>query len=638
MTTTLLHATSDAVGDVDAAGAVDAVDAAAVERWRSELAIGLDGLRRGALDEDVRVVPRPVPVGRDVRAEAAGASSQLVELITALEGLKSAACALQAEAAVAFERMERDRQAHEGVPSARRGLGVAPQVALARRESPHRGAALCGAAKVWLSEMPHTFGALRSGRLSEHRAMLLVQETACLDLEERREVDVLLCGQPSALDGVGTRRLVASARALVARLDPSAVVRRARRAESERCVTLRPAPDTMTYLTALLPVAQGVAAYAALCRAADAAVVSPDADALSAAAAAARAVAAGAVAGVAAGAVVGGAEAGSGAPVTSINARTQARRGRGQVMADTLVELVTGQSSASAVPVTVNLVLSDSALLGAGHEPGVLPGTGPVPAQIARELVAAGIDADAAWVRRLYADPHGDLVAMTSRARFHPDGLAEFLRIRDQGMCRTPYCGAPIRHIDHIVPAAAGGKTTAANGEGLCIACNLAKEAPGWIRRPIDRGGALSAHGASGSSVHRVVTTTPTGHQYVSHAPSMPVDRARPARSLGEMASVDEARSEGSVGVPSSVGGAAREVSVGVTSSVGGAEREGLVGVPSSVGGAERDSLVGATSSFDGARSDGSVGAASAAAVQRELSAIDVCFTALVAECPELAA
>ncbi|MEZ0449361.1 HNH endonuclease [Cellulomonas sp. ICMP 17802] len=430
------------------------IDADTIERWRHELMQG---------------------------GGVAGPGAALVDLLAALEDLKSAACALQAEAAVELDRAERDRQALAGVPARRRGLGVAAQVGLARRESPHRGAALLGAAKVWIAEMPHTFGALRAGWLTEHRAMLLVQETACLEIEDRREVDALLCADPSGLVGIGTRQLVASARAHAARLDPAAVVRRARRAESERCVTLRPAPDTMTYLTALLPVAQGVAAYAALSRAADAAAVVPD-----------------------------GGPAGSAA---SDDGPAGARRGRGQIMADTLVELVTGQSSASAVPVTVNLVLSDAALLGAGHESGHLAAGGPVPAQVARELVAAGVDADAAWLRRLYADPGGDLVAMTSRARFHPEGLAEFLRIRDQGVCRTPYCGAPVRHIDHIVPAAAGGPTTAENGEGLCVACNLAKEAPGWSRRPVQRAG----------PGHPVLTTTPTGHEYLSRAPNPPV-------------------------------------------------------------------------------------------------------------------
>ncbi len=44
---------------------------------------------------------------------------------------------------------------------------------------------------------------------------------------------------------------------------------RARRAPSERTVTIRPAPDAMTYVTGLLPVAQGVAVHAALTREAD---------------------------------------------------------------------------------------------------------------------------------------------------------------------------------------------------------------------------------------------------------------------------------------------------------------------------------------------------------------------------------
>ncbi len=109
-------------------------------------------------------------------------------------------------------------------------------------------------------------------------------------------------------------------------IDPAAAVRRARRAEAERCVTLRPAPDTMTYLTALLPVAQGVAVHAALRRTADR--VRADGD----------------------------------------------ERGRGQVMADTLVELTTGQTSAEAVGVQVGLVMSDATLLGAGHEPALLDG------------------------------------------------------------------------------------------------------------------------------------------------------------------------------------------------------------------------------------------------------------------------
>lgn len=386
-----------------------------------------------------------------------------IQLVAALEQLKAAAAGLQARLSVEFDAHERQLQGDAGVPRERRGRGVAAQLGMARRESPHRAAVLLGAAKALCAELPCTFAALAEGRVSEYRAMLVVQETACLEREERAEVDRALCADPGTLEGVGTRRLVAMARERAYRADPAAFVRRAARAENERSVTLRPAPDTMTYLTALLPVAQGVAAYAALRRAADS-----------------------------------GRAAGDG-------------RGRGQAMADTLVERLTGQAAADGVPVTVSLVMSDATLLSSGHGAAVLDGYGTVPAQVARTLVANGLDADAAWLRRVYTDPRGGVVAASSRERFHPEGLASLLRVRDQGTCRMPYCDAPIRHLDHVLPAELGGPTDAENSQGLCEACNHAKQAPGWRQET-----------SEGAARHAVVTTTPTGQVYRSVAPEPP--------------------------------------------------------------------------------------------------------------------
>jgi hypothetical protein len=88
------------------------------------------------------------------------------------------------------------------------------------------------------------------------------------------------------------------------------------------------------------------------------------------------------------------------------------------------------------------------------------------------------------WLRRLYTAPGtGDLVAMDSRARFFPPGLGRFIEARDE-TCRTPYCDALIRHLDHIVPWHSAGPTALANGAGLCEACNHTKEIPGWAARP----------------------------------------------------------------------------------------------------------------------------------------------------------
>ena len=151
-------------------------------------------------------------------------------------------------------------------------------------------------------------------------------------------------------------------------------------------------------------------------------------------------------------------------------------------MADTLVERLTGQATAEAVGVGVHLVMPDLTLLAADSAPAHLAGYGPIPAGVARNLVGASPEV-AGWVRRLYQRPRtGDLVALDSRSRCFPTNLSTLITLRDQ-TCRTPWCDAPIRHVDHIEPHESGGATSFANGQGLCEACNHAKQAPGWLGR-----------------------------------------------------------------------------------------------------------------------------------------------------------
>ena len=385
-----------------------------------------------------------------------------VDLIRALEELVCTATAAQAaHAADLAESVEADHDTL-GVPAARRGQGVGSMVARARRESPHRGQRHLGLARVVRTELPHTWAAWRAGRVTEWRATVVARETACLSLEHRLAIDELLAADHDAFEAMSDREVVGRAQSEAARLDAAAVTARRRKAESERCVSIRPAPDTMVWLTALLPVAAGVAAFAALTRAAESAVAQGD------------------------------------------------PRTKGQVMADELVRRALGSESPdgdddtscsgrSTRSVDLNLVMSHEALLGTADDEARLAGFGPIPAELAREIVANALGrGEEVWLRRLYASPTtGELVAMDSRARLFPAGLARFVRLRDQ-FCRTPWCDAPIRHTDHVVPHGADGPTSVDNGQGLCEACNYAKEAPRWRARP----------GPGGT----VTTTTPTGH------------------------------------------------------------------------------------------------------------------------------
>ena len=146
--------------------------------------------------------------------------------------------------------------------------------------------------------------------------------------------------------------------------------------------------------------------------------------------------------------------------------------------------------------------------------PSVVEGFGPIPAAVARGLVSSAVtdSRSRATLRRLYCRPStGALVAMESRSRCFPRGLASFIGLRDQ-TCRTPYCDAPIRHRDHAQPHTRGGPTSAENGLGECERCNYAKESPGW----------QVTAGDSQNGLHTAEFVTPTGHHYQSTAPPAP--------------------------------------------------------------------------------------------------------------------
>lgn len=442
----------------------------------------------------VRVAPAP----------AADVARDLIEQLRVLEDMKSAISGLQAKIAVAFDQAQRQVQADMGVPASERGRGVAAQIALARRESPSRGSRLLGLARALVTEMPRTMAALDSGQINEWRATLLVKETAWLSAEDRCAVDEELAADMGTFEGAGDRSIIAAAKAAAYRRDPRSVTQRAARAASERHVGLRPAPDTMAILTALLPVAQGVAAYKALKESADSARSAGD------------------------------------------------ERSRGQVMADTLVERLTG-TPGGVGKIELQLVMTDRTLFQGDSEPARLSGYGIVPGGWARELVslAGGARADTGartkreaalgagsgfadqarresygpphssapadpvfdvYLRRLFTAPAtGELVAMDSKARLFPGGMRRFIDARD-ATCRTPYCDAPIRHIDHIVSWSSGGPTSLNNGAGLCEQCNHTKENPGWTSKTLP----------SGSNVHEIDVRTPTGDTYRSKAPPLP--------------------------------------------------------------------------------------------------------------------
>lgn len=388
--------------------------------------------------------------------------------VRALEELRHAISARQAHLAVAAGQAQATRDVPRGIADTVTSRKVGADVGLARRCTPQAGSTFLHVAQALTGDMPHTLTALAAGVISEWDATRLVRETAGLSRADRAGVDA---GIADLLGRVAARRLVTAAREHAYTLDPDGARARRVTAASQRRVTVRPAPDAMAYLTAFLPVKDALACMAALNDAADTAVPkTPDQASRTPAGAASTGVA----------------------------------FSRGQVMADTLVERVTGRRPATGgTDVHVNLLLPLDTLT--GDTPGHVPGYGPVPADLVREWFTTG-DPTGPLVRRLFTHPGtGDIIGMESRTRRYPGLLAMLILLRDQ-VCRTPWCGAPIRHADHIHPHAAGGRTSERNGQGLCARCNYVKEHPD--------------HEVTGDAGH--TTTTSGGFTAESYPPAPP--------------------------------------------------------------------------------------------------------------------
>ena len=391
-----------------------------------------------------------------------------IDRIARLEKLRAATAALQVAESVRFAQSQVAEQLAANVHPDKIGRGIAEQIGLACRISPATAARRLNTARALWFELPDTYAQLASGELSERLAETVVSETRHLDPATRAQVDQHIVA--AGITRMGFKAAAARVQKAAYEADREGYVQRGSTERKHRRVGVRPAPDTMAILTGYLPVEQGIACYAALRKHADAAVAIGDG------------------------------------------------RTRDQIMADTLVERVTGQATAGDVNVELHLMMPLDALINPDdHSAAVIPGFGPLPSKLARQIVASSKGRK--WWRRLFTAPKGSagdsgpIVGGDPARRYFDGWLNHIIRLRDQ-TCRDPFCEAPIRHIDHIRRHADGGLTTFTNGRGACERGNQVREMPGWHVTLIDCG----FHGGP----HKIIITTPTGHHYLSRAPEPP--------------------------------------------------------------------------------------------------------------------
>src|SRR5699024_83878 len=146
-----------------------------------------------------------------------------IEWLHELEGLKSAAAAIQARITAALAQLRDDQERQAGVVQSRRGKGLAAEVALARGDAPPKGTKHLQLAQALTQDLPNTMQALESGVIHEDHAQVVSTETASLSAAGRRAVDARLAGR---FAGLGPRTLGELVRGHVHELDHAGAAQR----------------------------------------------------------------------------------------------------------------------------------------------------------------------------------------------------------------------------------------------------------------------------------------------------------------------------------------------------------------------------------------------------------------------------
>lgn len=386
-------------------------------------------------------------VSERVRQWEALTAGQRLDVLAELD---SKINAVQGERAMLLAVMARLDNDPVGVAGGGIADPVIEEVALTSHVSPARAGMDVVSSQILSQRLPRVLGLVAEGRVALFTAQA-VAELLPMEVDPSNDPTPVIEERIlSRLEGRTVAQVRQSMRRIVARVMPEYAKRRCAQAKAGREVRLRPLPDGMMQLCATLPAAHAQYVYEMLDTAAR-----EQRKALKAAKAA-------------------------GHDVDVI--------GVGALRADALVAFAThihttGLPGWNARPaLNVAVIVDLPTLLGLAHNPGEIPGYGPIPAQAARELAA-----DGRWGKWLI-DDDTHLLSAGKHTYTPSTALARFIRARDQH-CRFPNCQSlatsPTAEIDHANPfnhhnPEHGGTTEPANLGILCKRHHQLKTAGVW--------------------------------------------------------------------------------------------------------------------------------------------------------------
>ena len=473
-------------------GALELIKASVAALARLVAAGCLGGENRASAATQSDTVPRLDPL-RQSADDCLDGLGEVARLEACLAGLKVHFTAGYVEATRSVQAPSSDPADHAALD-----MGMTAEVACVLTVSERTAGTLLSESQQLTATLPLTLTALQAGTLSWQHARILCDETAGLDRAGAAALEAHFL-DPYAVNparGCPAGELVpsrfrAKARTWRERHHPVSIETRHVRGAKDRRLDFAPDRDGMAWLSAYLPADTAAGIWNRTTTAARA--------------------------------LQGPAE-----------ARTLTQL-RADIAAAWLLGGTAGSVPAPKAQVLVTVPVFS--LFGTTEEPAILDGYGPIPASMARSLVAYG----ASSFHRVLTDPRTGAPLEIGRNSYRvPTAMRRWLRLRD-GKCSFPGCSnhSLDNDADHLLAWADGGSTDIGNLAQPCPKHHRLKHATRWSPD-------------AGSKDEPPGWTSPTGRHYQSEQPDWEpalwpeqTEKPRPSERPGPSEKLDRAVASG---------------------------------------------------------------------------------------------
>ncbi|UEL27084.1 HNH endonuclease signature motif containing protein [Pseudarthrobacter sp. L1SW] len=439
-----------------------------------------------AIDDAIAIIRAEVALPHCASASdtdpLAAVADGCLEILAKSARAEAKIAALKAEAAATYADSARSA-APLDMPAQAQEMAIAAEVGCVLAIADRAAGMLLEQSHALATSLPATLSALQAGTLSWQHAKVMVDETATLDRDAAGALEAHFLGDDAASPARGCPvgempafRFRRKARTWRERHHPESIEKRHAKGVQDRCLEYTPEQDGMARVSAYLPADQGAAIWNRI-----------------------TAIARG---------LQGPNETRTLTQLRAdVFARAALRSATGCIHCGSSGGAEAGAAGLANVPTPraeVLVTVPVFSLLGMTEEPAMLDGFGPIPASMARDLVANGADS----FHRVLVDPRDGAPLEIGRTSYRiTKAMRNWLRMRD-GKCPFPGCSnhSLDNEADHLLAWHHGGTTGISNLGQPCPRHHRLKHASGWNPTPATKNeppGWLSPSGRKYKSEHQ---------------------------------------------------------------------------------------------------------------------------------------